>query len=313
MVGENATGDDLRIAVTRRTHLKRIESGELVFHRCQPDPNCRYCAPSARPDPAESFDWSFLDAAYCISLQTRDDRAAQAAEEFHRVGLCRLVVFCRPTKEDRTPKKNIWRSHQAVAGQARATRGRRVLILEDDVVFSPGLTPETVREVAEALARLPEGWMALFLGHWPIWSYFIGRHVVRTSSLCTHAYIASGRLLRWIRRHPCRIETEPTNSLGERLRGRGIDAAFSALPGMYAFHPMIATQRPSENDHVNRTYRPGEWSRYAMLKNAREYLVTRHMRTAEVVAGLLSPLTRLFANRAGPPESQSKKKALGGR
>jgi hypothetical protein len=289
-----------------------VAAGTLAFHRCPRDPSCRYCGSGDAPAADETFDWSFLDAAYCISLQSRDDRATQAAEEFHRVGLCRHVIFCRPVKEDRTPKKNIWRSHRFVAQHARSTRGRRVLILEDDVIFDPRLAPATVREVGDAVARLPEGWMGLFLGHWPIWSYATDRRIVRTSSLCTHAYIASGRLLLWIRRSHCRIETEPTGSLGERLRGRGIDAAFSTLPRMYAFHPMIAFQRRSENDHVRRGYQPGERSVYATIKNSREYLVTRHMRAAEVVALALSPLARVFAPRDPPVEPTSNARSRSG-
>ena len=247
MIGENPPDDALRVPVKRKAHKRKVESGKLAFHRCPPDPSCGYCAPGASGPLDGKFDWSFLDAAYCISLQTRDDRTAQAIEEFHRVGLCRHVVFCRPTKEDRTAKKNIWSSHKVVAHHARVTRAKRVLIMEDDVVFARDLTPETVREVGEAMSRLPKDWMGLFLGHWPIWSYAAGAQTLRTSSLCTHAYIADKRLLRWIRRNPSFMRTERTGSLRERLRGRGIDAAFSLLPGMYAFHPMIAFQRPSEN------------------------------------------------------------------
>ena len=69
---------------------------EAVWHPCPTDPACPHCG-GAAPGTAAALDWSFLDAAYCISLKIRDDRAAQAAAEFHKVGLCQRVLFYRPT------------------------------------------------------------------------------------------------------------------------------------------------------------------------------------------------------------------------
>lgn len=297
MVGDHPPGDDLRVAVTRKTHQRKVASGELAFHRCAPDPECPHCAASPSETTGDAFDWSFLDAAYCISLQTREDRAAQAAAEFHRVGLCRLVVFCRPVREDRTAKKNIWRSHRIVAQHAHSAGARRVLVLEDDVVFSRALTPATVKQVGVAISRLPTDWMLFYLGHWPIWAHFVDEHILATSSLCTHAYIANEPLLRWIRRHRCQLKREGRSYLRARLTGSGIDAAFAEMPGTYAFHPMIAFQRISPNDHVMRGYQPGELSQYAVLKRVREYLVTHQMRTAEIIAVAVSPLTRRIVKR----------------
>jgi len=289
--------DALRVAVHKPSHERLVAAGRLAFHRCPPDPSCLHCRADSAAVP---FDWSFLDAAYCISLQSRDDRAAEAAAEFHRVGLCRIVVFCRPVKEDRTAKKNIWRSHRFVAQHARGRRASRVLVMEDDVVFERDLTPARLAQVAAAMSRLPRDWRGFYLGHLPVWSYSVAPNVVRTSSLCTHAFIAHRRLIRWICKHPPRLDRNERPTLRERISGAGIDAAFATLPGMYAFHPMIAFQRESPNDHVMRGYERGEWSRYALVKPVREYVVTHHLRTAERLARLLSPIARRVVERGAP-------------
>jgi len=133
-----------------------------------------------------------------------------------------------------------------------------------------------------------------------VWSYPVARDVVRTSSLCTHAFIANRRLIRWICQHPPRLDEPARRTLRDRISGAGIDAAFVDLPGMYALHPMIAFQRVSPNDHVMRGFRPGEWGRYAVVKPIREYVITRHLRTAERLAGWLAPLSRRIVERGGP-------------
>ena len=215
------------------------------FHGCPVDPACPWCS-GAAPGPAEPFDWSFLDGAYCISLASRPDRMAEAAAEFHRVGLCRHVTFYRPSRHPTSPAKGIWQSHAAVARHALRHGRGTVLIMEDDVAFPDPLTPATVRMVGAALPSLPPDWTIFFLGHWALWAYPVGRHVLRVSAACAHAYVASPRLLAWLDRNP---ERRPEIPLA-RLAGKGIDAAYARLPQTFAFFPMLAIQRPASSDHV---------------------------------------------------------------
>ena len=67
--------------------------GASPFHACPVSPTCPYCL---SPELPTSIDWSPIEAAYCISLREREDRARAAEAQFHRVGLCRKVVFYRP-------------------------------------------------------------------------------------------------------------------------------------------------------------------------------------------------------------------------
>ena len=217
--------------------ISRAEDRDVPsFHPCPPDPGCAYCGSNAASGP-DAFDWSFVDTAYCISLRSRSDRAASAAAEFHRVGLCRKVVFHRPAKHPTRPKIGIWEAHRAVGRDALAKGSRGALVFEDDVRFASHVRPRTVRAVQEALATLPPDWTIFFLGHWPLRAWFVRRNVLRSSSGGAHAYVASPRLLAWLRDHP--FGTAPF----VRLAGTGIDAAYAALPAFN--YPQVPPRRSS--------------------------------------------------------------------
>lgn len=256
------------------------------WHRCPPDPNCPFCGGgTARED---GPNWSFLDAVYCISLASRPDRAQSAAAQFHRVGLCRQVIFYRP---DRHPVKGVigsWESHRTVAIDALARGARHALIFEDDVAFRR-LSARTVAAIGRAFARLPEDWLLFYLGHWPLAAWPIGLRLLRTRSGCAHAYIASARLLHWLAEHPWErpVAKHP-------LVGRGVDAAFACLPGAYAFFPMVATQLAFSSDNFTteqKRRKKNKWRLRHLVTHSRhrEWLLANLMRPAEFLVLLCSP------------------------
>ena len=69
-------------------------------------------------------------------------------------------------------------------------------------------------------------------------------NVLRSASGGAHAYVASPRLLAWLRDHP--FGTAPF----VRLAGPGIDAAYAALPASLRAFPMLATQSGIASDHL---------------------------------------------------------------
>lgn len=263
-----------------------------LFHPCPVDPTCPHCgdAPSTR------YDWSFVEAAYCISLRSRPDRLAEAAAEFHRLGLCRHVIFYRPTKHPSMPKVGIWESHRAVGLEALARGQTTVLVLEDDVRFSRRVTPGTLRAVGRAFRNLPTDWRIFFLGHWPMRAWFVRHNVLRTVSGCAHAYVAGPWLLRWLRDHP--YGTAPI----VRMAGVSIDAAYAALPGAYAYFPMLATQSTSRSDHMTAdpTRRIKRLRHLATRSRYREVLHSSLMRPTELVVAAFSPLFWLIDRIKGP-------------
>jgi hypothetical protein len=256
-----------------------------VFHRCPPDPSCPYC--NGRIDPAQALDWSFLDAVYCISLRSREDRTVKAAAEFHRVGLCRQVLFYRPLRFPGRGYIGSWESHRAVAEHARERGCERTLIFEDDVQFVRRLTPRSVRAIGRAIAGLPPDWMIFFLGHWPLWAYFVRPNVLRTSSGCAHAYVVSPRLLRWLHEHPW-----GTPGIAKRrLIGKALDSAYAMLPATYALFPMIATQSISRSDNFAVSRKKNTRLKHIVTHSRyREWFLSKLMRPGEAVVVALSPL-----------------------
>lgn len=194
---------------------------------------CGYCAGRRRAAPLAPD----LDAIYCISLQEQPHRTAEAAAQFHALGLCRDVLFYRPVRE-RDVDRAIWDSHRAVAQDAVGKGFARILVLEDDVLFTR--PRETIaRRIAAALRALPSTWWGLYLGHVPIQAYFLRPNLLRARSGCTHAYVANAPLIAWLAATPPKSPQAPM----WHWIGQSIDAAMSSLPEMYAVFPMIAVQR----------------------------------------------------------------------
>jgi len=260
-----------------------------VFHSCPVDPACPYCNDSVPSSDAVAFDWSFLDGAYCISLESREDRAASAAAQFHRVGLCRHLLFYRPVKHPKSAKHGIWESHRAVGEHARQRGCTRTLIMEDDVLFSRRLRPGRVGAIARALDSLPPDWMIFFLGHWPLWAYFVRPNILRTGSACAHAYIASPRLLQWLRDHPYGA---PNVQRVPRVVGAGIDSAYARLAAAYALFPMIAIQSASKSDNMKDPSEAKKRKLRHLVRRSkhREWLLSHLMRPNELLIVMLSPL-----------------------
>ncbi len=259
---------------------------EPVFHACPPDPSCPYCNGSI--DPAQALDWSFLDGVYCISLKSREDRVATVSAQFHKVGLCRQVLFYRPLRYPGRGYIGSWESHRAVAERARARGYHTTLIFEDDVQFVRRLTPPSVRAIGRAIERLPPDWMIFFLGHWPLWAYFVRPNILRSSSACAHAYVVSPRLLDWLHEHPWGTP----GIVKRRLIGKALDSAYAMLPATYALFPMIATQGISKSDNFTLNHKKNTRLKHIITHSKyREMLLSKLMRPAEAIVVLLSPLS----------------------
>ncbi len=225
------------------------------------------------------FDWSFVDAVYCISLRERPDRSAAAQLQFQRVGLAGRVHFFRPAKHPKSPLTGIWNSHQAVARHALAAGHKRILVFEDDIKFFGNVTARGLGHIARTLEELPASWNLFYLGHWPIRVRFINRRVLQTRSACTHAYIANHSLLHWLA--VARFEDITIDPLLRKRIGRGIDAVFASIGSTYALFPMLARQSASPSDHLSEKKRK-------RVRKAR-HLVTRTRMRELILSHLMRP------------------------
>jgi hypothetical protein len=259
-----------------------------VFHSCPKDPVCPYCSNSSSTKRRFSFDWSFLDGIYCISLKSREDRALAAAVQFHQIGLCRSIQFYRPIKHPKSIKHGIWESHRAVAIDAINKGYNKIMTLEDDVLFLHSLRPEKVKTIQAALNLLPADWMIFYLGHWPLWAYFIRPNIIRTGSMCAHAYIASRRLMEWLNDHP--YLSSGRTPKAPHIIGAGIDSAYSKLDKAYALFPMIAIQSSSRSDNKKLKKKKGKLHHFIRHSKHREWLLSNLMRPNEFVVTVISAL-----------------------
>ena len=117
---------------------------------------------------------------------------------------------------------------------------------------------------------------------------FISAHLVSTSSACTHAYLASERLMRYLADRPY------INQVPMRVVGRGVDLVFARLPDTYAYFPMLATQSTSPSDHFPPP-RPGRrrirrLNHVVTRTRARELLLSYLMRPAEIMQAIIASL-----------------------
>jgi len=269
-----------QVCAPARPPLAEEEADSAIFHSCPISPDCPACGGST------SFDWSFVDAVYCISLQERQDRATDIAIQFHKAGLCRRVQFYRPRRHPKNSTEGIWESHRVVAKHALAAGHKSVLIFEDDAVFRPALSPRKLDRIRAAFLAVPPDWTIFYLGHWPLKIQFLGRNLVRTRSACTHAYIASRSLMEWLVSTPYAGAATASGMIG-----KGLDSAYTLLAGTYAFFPMVAVQSASPSDHISR-------GKHKKIRNLRhlvvrtklhDYLLSYLMRPAELFAAALSP------------------------
>ena len=260
--------------------LDTRDDGAELYHRCPSSPECTHCQSGSAEE------WNFLDAVYCISLRDREDRAANAAEELHRTGLCRKATFYRPVRPARgMVSVAIWESHKAVTRHALELGFRNALILEDDVTFP---APQKLAARARrAYDSLPSGWGGLYFGHWPVDGYFVSRSLLKVHSGCTHAYLAGETLLR-------RITDSTPPPQGETCHpivGRGIDGMLASRDDMYAVFPMIAVQAPFTSDNVSlRLSRAGKKRPVTDIFRYRALVIIHGMRAAEILCALLSPV-----------------------
>jgi GR25 family glycosyltransferase involved in LPS biosynthesis len=106
--------------------------------------------------------WNFFDRIYCISLEERPDRRAEAMYQFKSVGLDAFVEFVIVKKHQVNPEQGIYESHLLCMKMAIQAGAERILIFEDDVVFDRFM-PETLQNCINFLVS-DIHWNMMFFG-----------------------------------------------------------------------------------------------------------------------------------------------------
>lgn len=190
---------------------------------------CQYCE---RQDPviSRSDMWNCFPFVVCISLKEREDRRKQVMMQFHRVGLCKRVLFYLAEKDKADRIRGCWESHRHVMQYGLERGAENMLIFEDDVCFDE----KRMERVTSIMPKLPSNWDIFLLGHFALFSIPITKNITRTWSVCLHAYVVSQKYMRFMKFKPYNFEKEYP-----------IDEFVKDTAMMYALIPMIAYQSGS--------------------------------------------------------------------
>ncbi len=106
--------------------------------------------------------WEYFDQIYCISVDEREDRRADAKNEFGKVGLLDKVKFVIAKKHPRNPEQGIFESHMSCIRKGIEANASNIVIFEDDIRFER-FSPTNLKRCIEFLSA-DSNWNALFFG-----------------------------------------------------------------------------------------------------------------------------------------------------
>jgi GR25 family glycosyltransferase involved in LPS biosynthesis len=137
--------------------------------------------------------WDFLDAVFCITLDTATARHAAVQTELRKVGLWDKTVLLKTKRDPESGVRGCYVSHKHAWDAVRARGLQNVLIVEDDVFFADDWRTGE-RDAADFVRRCAD-WDCLFLGWTPRRSKRTQfKHVDRiVCGAATHAYIVNQR------------------------------------------------------------------------------------------------------------------------
>lgn len=181
---------------------------------------------------------SFFDRVVLINLKRRPDRLEKFTNQAKSFGLEfeRFEAIDART-ENLTPQQACAASHREVVTRAKADGVGRLLVFEDDALFS-----DRFADACEViLGMVPADWQMLYLGSWPHSIIPVNHLIARTEgTICTHAFGFKSEVFDLV------IES----SLGPTP----IDNELSIRHGSirtYMAHPSIVTQEPGFSDIRN--------------------------------------------------------------
>lgn len=191
----------------------------------------------------------FVDHTYLINLKESTQRLASASEECRKIGLpFERWEAVNGKKEGLIAKpypgvdRCYWNA--GAAGLVKTTsqilenairKGyRRILILEDDIEFSP----DANRVADESFHLIPKDWQMLQLGSQHCKKpEMISRHIVRIKfAFCLHAYIVNENVFKYYKWLCDQMEKQLDLITAEDIQPFG---------HCYAIFPNIAFQKPS--------------------------------------------------------------------
>ena len=112
-------------------------------------------------DSLETY-WKYFDKFYCISIEERADRRADAKVQFEKVGLADKVEFVIVKKHPHNCEEGIYESHMACIQKGLQAGADNIVMFEDDILFDR-FSPASLRNSVNFLSGR-DRWNALFFG-----------------------------------------------------------------------------------------------------------------------------------------------------
>jgi len=135
--------------------------------------------------------WEFFDKIYCISLDDRADRRAEAKRQFGKIGLLESVEFVIVKKHPYNIEQGIYESHLICMEKGIRAGADTIVVFEDDILFER-FSPAVLKNCIDFLST-DRHWNALYFGCLVSDSKKTQhRSVLKVKYRClTHAYVLS--------------------------------------------------------------------------------------------------------------------------
>ena len=106
--------------------------------------------------------WEYFDKIYCISLDEREDRQAEAKIQFDKIGLLDKVEFVIVKKHPHDCEQGIFESHMICIKKGICAGAKNIVIFEDDIQFER-FSPTSLKNCIDFLSTHLH-WHFLFFG-----------------------------------------------------------------------------------------------------------------------------------------------------
>jgi len=106
--------------------------------------------------------WEYFDKFYCISIEERADRRAEAKIQFEKVGLAHKVEFVIVQEHPHNCEEGIYNSHMACIKKGLQAGADNIVIFEDDILFDR-FSQADLKNCVDFLSGT-DHWNALFFG-----------------------------------------------------------------------------------------------------------------------------------------------------
>jgi GR25 family glycosyltransferase involved in LPS biosynthesis len=183
--------------------------------------------------------WDFFDKFYCISIDERADRRADAKVQFEKVGLADKVEFVIVQKHPHDCEEGIYDSHMSCIKKGLQAGAGNIVIFEDDILFDR-FSPASLKNCVDFLSGI-DHWNALFFGCLVSGSKKTGnKSVLKIKYRClAHGYALNRRFAELL------VRTQ-------RQEIPYDDLLNNFAEGYYAVYPSFAFQSNALSDNTNK-------------------------------------------------------------